>query len=373
MAIKYVPRNSVNGEFMRKGEKKSSFMSEFLDYSQTDDHSLIEYKQIPVEEITPRFVNKYRQSRIEQLADSIVRTNSRLIHPIVVVRIGDLPANSEIIKAVREQGKTISDYNYIIVSGERRYRAWMLLREREAERIKNDVIKLNSFDTITANILTPKEALSEQAFYADANNQARHLSPAEAIWFIKDGLSEIETPEQKRAALVLMNGSQEGIDPDPVKAAKSFRADAYFKFLLDSELGVSDWNAASIRNMISVASKCSDKIADAILEGSYPIREARTLRRFTPKVQDTFLDLYLNDRKEYESRLKEYIARDEKKKSTAATASKKKYSDALKKLNAKKTKLANIAASGDAAAKKDEALALCDEFIKELEKLIANI
>jgi len=175
MAEKFVPRHSIGNEIRKKNDK-SRFVGEFLSSdSPAGDDPLTVFRQVSMDDITPRFINKYRQSRIEQLASSIQNTNNRLIHPIVLVQASDLPATHEVRVAIEAQGKSISDYKYIIVSGERRFHAWQLLRQREAERIGNKIGIHNQFDTITANILSKTEAINEKAFYSDANNQARYL------------------------------------------------------------------------------------------------------------------------------------------------------------------------------------------------------
>ncbi len=303
MPEKFVPRHSIENEIRKKSDK-SKFVGVFLSTEQENDASAVEYRQVPVDEIVPRFVNKYRQSRIEQLADSIHNTNDRMIHPIVLVRAADLPEHSEVVKAIEQQGKKPSDYNYIIVSGERRFRAWLLLREREAQRIAGRLGEVNRFDTVTANILTRTEALNEASFYSDANNQARHITAAECVWFIKDALRELTSDELKREAMIRINGgSEQGIDPDPVKASKRFRADSYCRFLLDSEMGVTDWSDATLRNMATVATNCDDFVADALLAGSFPLREARAIATLDGSEQRRLVELFVADRAAYDAEM----------------------------------------------------------------------
>ena len=56
----------------------------------------------------------------------------------------------------------------------------------------------------------------------DSNLEARQLSPLEAILHIQTALSEVQTPEQKRAALIEMAGGDDsGIPEDPEKAANT--------------------------------------------------------------------------------------------------------------------------------------------------------
>ena len=66
--------------------------------------SRVRYEEVNVDDITPRLINKYSQSRIERLARSIRSTNNRLIHPIVLVKPEDLPENSPLLKKIKESG-----------------------------------------------------------------------------------------------------------------------------------------------------------------------------------------------------------------------------------------------------------------------------
>ena len=62
----------------------------------------VSFANIPVESITPRSVNQYKQNRIDRLAKSIRNTNNRLIHPIVLVDAKDLPEDGEVIRRFKE-------------------------------------------------------------------------------------------------------------------------------------------------------------------------------------------------------------------------------------------------------------------------------
>jgi len=376
MAEKFVPRHTIANEIRKKNDK-SRFVDEFLGSAGEDaSEPATVYRQVRLDDITPRFINKYRQSRIEQLAASIRNTNNRLIHPIVLVQASDLPANHEVRLAIEAQGKSVSDFKYIIVSGERRFHAWELLREQEAARIGNKIGMVNQFDTITANILTRTEALNEKAFYADANNQARHLSPAEAVWFIKDALKEVSTPEQKREAMIRMNhGSTVGIDEDPVKAARRFRVDTYCRTLLDSELGVNDWSDSTIRNMATVAMNCDDAVADALLSGEFVLREAKQIATLPAPDQLILLELFKEDRARYQEQLDFVRGRFEKQPQKVTHADTRKLLKAsLRRLMQDRDDL-NVLAAG-LGTKKNlnelDALRKFDSFISDLESLIEN-
>jgi len=376
MAERYVPRHSIGNEINAKTDK-SSFVSTFLNpAAKTGDASKIEYRQIPVEEITPRFVNKYRQSRIAELAQSIHNTNDRLIHPIVLVKAEDLPQESEVRKAIIEQGKNIDDYHYIIVSGERRYHAWMLLREQEAGRIKNKLGMTNRFDTITANVLSKEEAANEQSFYADANNMARHLSPAECVWFIKDALSEVTTNEQKREALIQLNGGSDvGIDPDPAKAARRFRVDTYIRPILEKEFGITDWTDATIRNMGTVAKNCDNRVIDALLSDEFPLREARVISTLPQETQVELVEMFKQEPAAYQARLADIRS------GTPAKTQKVTHADtrrqlraSLKRIRSEREEIARLAQALGAKYNRNEldALKKYDAFIEDLAALIDN-
>lgn len=376
MAEKFVPRHTVGSEINKKSDK-SRFVGDFLNANiEKDEKSRVEYKQIRVDEITPRFINKYRQSRIEQLADSIRNTNNRLIHPIVVVKAEDLPEGHEVRKAIEDQGKSVSDFKYIIVSGERRYHAWMLLREQERARIGKKLGVTNQFDTITANVLTKTEALNEKAYYADANNQARHLSPAEGIWFIKDALKEVQTDEQKRDALIKLNGgSAEGIDEDPKKAASKFRIDNYCRMLLENELGVSDWSDGTLRNMATVAMNCDDRVADALLSGDYVLREAKQISSLPQEEQIRLIELFKENRDVYEEELARIKNAGSKKTQKVTHAdTRRQLKAALKRARSEKQQLERIASALGSKYNRNEldAIKKYDTFIADLEVLIQN-
>ena len=141
----------------------SNIVNAIFGTDRNETNSRMMFEEINVDDITPRAINQYSQSRITRLANSIKSTNGRLIHPIILVRPQDLPANHEVLQKFKDQGKNIEEIKYILVAGERRLRAWKMNREEEQARIdQQGLIQSNSYDTITANILTKEEAQNEK-------------------------------------------------------------------------------------------------------------------------------------------------------------------------------------------------------------------
>ena len=235
--------------------------------------SRIPYEEVSVERITPRSVNRYSQTRIERLAQSIRNTNNRLIHPIVLVKASDLPKESEVLKKFEERGIDTSSLEYVIVSGERRFRAWMLLRE---EASKEQGAFLNPFDTITANVLSKKEAKSEEIFFEDSNLESRQLTPVEYMLHVKDAVRECETKEEKDRALCEM-----GKDPEKDR----FNQAEYCKYYMESELGLEIGSIATIKRILSIFNNCNESVINAIIDGKITLNAARDLTKLPREVQ----------------------------------------------------------------------------------------
>ena len=280
-------------------EKNSKFIGRVM-----NDHGTAEgrtkFIEVPLEEITPRSINMYRQSRIEKLAKSIRNTNNRLIHPITLVRAADLPKENEMLQTFAHKGVDINQIKYIIVSGERRYRAFCLLRQEEKEKQKVKSGKsilglddINPFDTITACVLTPAEAKKEEIFYEDSNIESRQLTPIEAILHVKDVINEVTSPEEMRTALIEMNGgSEEGIPKAASEIKKKFRADKYCAYCLEKDLGIESVPPATIRGHLSILNNCSPKIVESLVAGTFPIREAKAITKFPKEIQEELLTLW---------------------------------------------------------------------------------
>jgi len=225
--------------------------SEITNEKSNDTKKDIIFEQIYINEIIPRSINNYKQGQIEKLANSIRATNNRLINPITIAKIEDFPIDGDVMQKYREMGTDLTKYKYVIVSGERRFRAWQYLREQAIDGTGVDV---TIFDKITANILTPTEMKKEKSYYNDSNLQARHISPLEILYNNKSVLEKIKTDEDKRNALIEMNGGSEaGIDEDVKKAAKKFVRAKYVKYYLESNYGIVDWSDSTIAFLYSTS------------------------------------------------------------------------------------------------------------------------
>ena len=379
---KLVERYGVMEDFEARTKSKLVDMIFNPDVSE-DGVSSVKYLDVDVERITPRSVNKYSQGRIERLAKSIENTNNRLIHPIVLVKAEDLLENSKVLKQFIKQGIDPKKLDLVIVAGERRFRAWMLLREKEAERIKGEVGTVNRFNRITANILTKKEAAKEEVYYEDSNLEARQLSPLEAILHIQTALSEVQTPEQKRAALIEMAGGDDsGIPEDPEKAAKKFNEQKYCKYYIETELGIEGFSDASIKKYHSVVKHCEPEVIDVVLAGKINGYHAHTLRNESREKQLFALHTLEHDgEKAFLQIIKDIIDREnatkekEKKKKTTrySSASAYKQISAIGKvLQPEKEKLEDIVSSlgGESRAECDRFIKKLDRFLKELDEFV---
>ena len=284
---------------------KSSIVSNVFGNDVTIDKSRMDYNEVPIEDITPRPVNEYTQNRIENLAESIRSTDDRLINPIVIVRPSDLPEDSQILKKYKEENVDVSKIKYVIVAGERRYRACLLNRELKAKELEGKEFK-NPYDTITANILTKEEAQHEEIYYKDSNDQARQITPLEGIKHIEGILKQIKTDEDKRKALIEMNG-EDGVPSDAEKAAKNFREDKYILYYLQKELGIEGWELSTIRAYSNVVKTCDKSIIDAVLAGEFPANQARKLVNLPKETQIQLLDIYKQNKAKYQSDLKEIL------------------------------------------------------------------
>lgn len=261
-----------------------------LDKTQTPTSRFV---NIPVTEITPRSINQYKQNRIDRLAKSIRNTNNRLIHPIVVVEAKDLPEDGEVMQRFAAQGTDLSSLKYIIVAGERRYRAWLKLRDEEEDNPDRKYYEPNPFDTITANVLTKQEAANEGAFFEDSNIETRQLTPMEGILHIQDALSEVDTDEKKREALIEMNGgSAEGIPGDPAVAAKKFNQAKYCEYYLSAELGIEGWSYGTIKMYLSFVNNCCEEVINSIISGELSAGAARGLTGLSEDEQKAALEEY---------------------------------------------------------------------------------
>ena len=283
----------------------SNIVNAIFGNNRTEVNSRMAFEEINVDDITPRSINQYSQTRISRLAKSIRSTNDRLIHPIILVRPQDLPENHEVLQKFKEQGKNIDEIKYILVAGERRLRAWKMNREEDQEKIDQlGLIQSNIYDTITANVLSKEEAKNEKIFYQDSNDEARQLTPIEGMLHIKDALNEIQTDHQKRQILIEMNGgSEEGIPATDYEAAKKFNVSEYIEYYLRNELGIEPWKPSTIRNYLSVVNNCCEEVIDAILKNEFYANDARRLTGLPPTTQRELLKIYKENPQEFKFKI----------------------------------------------------------------------
>ena len=343
-------------------------------------NSQTRFVDVPLKDVTPRSINNYSQSRIERLAQSIRSTNNRLIHPIILVKPEDLPEGHEVLKAYEEQGIDVKKIKYILVAGERRYRAMLLNYNQEQEKIKNNTSGLiisNPFEKITANILTKEEAQNEEAFYKDSNDEARQLTPIEGILHIQDALKEINTDKKKRDALIEMNGgNKEGIPDTDYLAAKQFNTAEYVSYYLENELGITGWTVSTIKKYLSIVNNCPKEVVDAILDNKVSSRAVRDWCKYPSETQKNLLDQYINYPDKYVITI-EKLKKSNKKKSSRIT-----YKDAQKVLaslekntekSIKKLKVIQKELGENDKKETQEAIDECNEMIKIIKERIENL
>lgn len=263
--------------------------------------SSINFNGVALADITPRPINEYSQTRIENLAESIEKTNHNLIHPIVIVKPSDLPADSKVLAKYKEAGVDVNSVKYMIVAGERRYRAFSYNKDKWSK--EHPDASSNPYEYITARVLTELEAKNEEIFYKDSNDQARQLTPIEAMLHIKDIIARVKTNEDKRNCLIEQYG-EEDIPTNPDKAAKEFRMDKYIKFYLSKELGIEGWELTTIRTFVMIVNNCDDKIIEALKNNEFPSTEARNIAKFPHSTQVQLLEMYKNSTSAYYNEMK---------------------------------------------------------------------
>ena len=310
MALK--PKNN-NVMFNNLGNRSDyQMVNNVFGNSEQLNKSLISYHEVPLEDITLRPINNYTQSRIERLAESIRATNGRLIFPIVIVKPEDLPEDSEILKKYKEDNVDITRIRYVLVAGERRYRAFLLNRElKQRELDAKGSSAINPYSTITANILTKQEAQNEQIYYKDSNDQARQLTPIEGLLHLRDITSKIHTNEDKRNCLVEMYG-EDNVVKDPNKAARDFRLDKYIIYYLSKELGIEGWSESTVRMYLQVINKCDQKVIDEILAGNFPATEARYIKALPYETQIKLVEIYKKNPSKYRNVFEQLSKKPEK-------------------------------------------------------------
>lgn len=295
--------NTVGNNLQRRTD--SNIVNAIFGNDRAEANARVIFEEINVDDITPRAINKYSQTRIARLAKSIKATNDRLIHPIILVKPQDLPAEHEVLVKFKNNGVDVSKIKYILVAGERRYRAWLMNRKEIQDKIDElGLIQTNPYDTITANVLTKEEAENEKIFYEDSNDEARQLTPIEGMLHIRDALSEIQTDKQKRDILIEMNeGSTTGIPENEYAAAKKFNIAKYIEFYLENELGIIGWKPSTIKTYLSIVNNCCEEVIDAILKGEFQATDARKLTSLPYKTQIELLNMYRENPAEFKIKI----------------------------------------------------------------------
>lgn len=302
------------------------------------DASDMDLRNIELERITPRSINEYGQTRIEKLAKSIEMTNRTLIHPIVVVRPNNLPEDSKVLAKYIEQGINIDKLEFIIVAGERRYRAFKFNYDKWEKEYPGSN---NPYAKIPARVLSKKEAKNEEIYYKDSNDQARQLTPLEAILHIKSIIVDIKTNEDKKKAVVEMFGEKYSLFSDD-EAAKKFRMDKYAIFVLERDYGIVGWSESTVRNFIRVVTYCDEKILQAVLDGKFPHTEARKICNLPHETQINLLNIYLRNPNAYFNEMSERDSEKKEKKGYSSIDVKKEIRKISKTLDASKDKIKYI-------------------------------
>ena len=373
---KFIDRYGVMEDF--EARTRTNLLDMTFNPNNGENESKVKYVDVDVSRITPRSINQYSQGRIERLAESIRATNNRLIHPIVLVKASDLPEDGEVIQQFINKGIDPKTLDLVIVAGERRFKAWLYLREKEAERIKGEVGTVNRFDTITANILTKKEAAREEIYYDDSNTQARQLTNVDVMNLCDIALSKVDTPEKKRAALVEMaEGSEADIPEDPMEAAKLFNEQEFCRYYIETVLGIENFKGGSLKNTHAILKKCDRRVIDAVRSGEIKSSHAYELRKESKSQQIAALEVLEKDGKEaFLKILDEIKEKDRKEKEREKRNKKTRYSSAsackqvrvIKKINEpQKALLEEMVNSlgGESRAEYDKYLKKFDRFMKE--------
>ncbi len=269
-------------------------------------NSRTNFREIALQDITPRPVNRFRQVGIERLARSIKATT--LINPIVVVPPSYLPEDSEVLKRFRETGIDPSALKYVIVSGERRFRAVKMLHEEELRDWSGSRLGDYKYAKINARVLTKEEARNEELIYADSNIETRQLSSLELMINCREMMSSVETPEEKQQALLDM-----GLNPETDR----FNQVKYCKYYFENELGIMDVTESNLKQTLATVQQCSAKVLDAIVDGVLTMRKARELRELSEEQQEKLI-LLLQEGKadEYEFLLEKLTSKGSKDKKT---------------------------------------------------------
>ena len=385
---------------------KPQIVKRVLETSRNDEgvyDSELDFKEVPLSEIIPRSINRYRQINIEKLAASIKK--NRLIHPIVLARSEDLPETSEVVEQFKAKGQFPIPKKYVIVSGERRFRAFMLLAEEYDKDHSGEFGYVNPYEAITANILSRREAKKEGLFFEDANLETRQLSPMEGVLHIKGAVDEVNTPDKKYLALVDMSKGEtlkglplkrefdkfkedtKGREAYPFSESelktlnRKFSEEKYCAYYLSEYLGIKDWSLAKIKQYHAVVKGCSDEVIDAVLDEKILYTEAFKIRTAPHEEQNRLLGIYLDKGRsaflsEISALTEKAGASQEKDEDLKASQEKayktdQRYSEDLKK---KKKNLERLSKNigGSAKGKIDSLIRKMEALIKEADSIAAS-
>ena len=286
----FKPRYDVNENWTKRTE--GSPLNKILNPgSALAAHSAVFYEDVNLDRITPRSINRYTQRNIERLANSIKKTG-RLISPITLVKAKDLPEDSDVIREYRKKGIDPDSLDLIIVAGERRYRAFRLLREKEAEKIKDLIGVTNPYDYINANILTSEEALKEERFYQDSNMEARILSVLEVVTYIDVAYDELKTKDGRDRAY------EELISVHPECASQRFPYVDYIKYVLERDFKVTDWSDTKIKYYWLIVKNCTNDVKEALFHEKITADDAFTIKGEDAKKQNDLISILENEGEE---------------------------------------------------------------------------
>ena len=244
------------------------------------------FEDVSLDVITPRSINRYPQRGIEMLARSIEKTGGRLIYPIVLVHIKDLPEDSAVLEEYKNQGVDINSLDLIIVAGERRYRAFRYLQSLEAERIKGVLGAVNKYDKITANILTKEEAQNEETFYEDSNTQARQVSGLVYVEIaLEDLKSRLAGGEDEKVIIQEMAAYNSEKYPVTQRLSKA----RYCMYFLDKEFGDTDSSERTILRQTNMVEKCVSEVKDAVINLKITAQVAELIMKWPKEDQLSFI------------------------------------------------------------------------------------
>lgn len=225
--------------------------------SSADKKSKFEVYDIPLDEISPRPVNEYILSDIQQLADSIERTG--LWQPII------LRLNHD---------KNISR-KYVIVGGERRYSAVKMLHEKYLQQ--NDKTMADMFSSIKAVILSSADISKEESIYYETNDNQRVISSFERVLQSDPAVLNFDSEENRRKFIHDVYGNN---DPGKIRYTKKDKA-LWVLALIKKKNPSCEITLKTVQNMLAFIEASSKELIQGILNGIIPLRDGRYLANLT--------------------------------------------------------------------------------------------